>query len=104
MPKDTVVTHPRPFCLYYGESRRIQANNVNFHLRTRVATLIGAVRAAIRRLHVVRDAERADVYDIIHQHMATVVQRNHGIEIIFTSYAESMHAEELRRNGNIWKF
>ena len=101
MPRDS---HPRPFTLYYGESRRVQVGEHNYHVRSRATTLIAAVRAALRRLHVTGDAQRVDVYDTIKYHLATIVVRNHGIEVIFTPYAEKMHAAELRVNKVTWQY
>lgn len=90
-----MTVRKRPFTLYYGESTRTPVSEDNYHVRTRAATLISAVRAAVTRMHTMHDAARADIIDADHWHVATVIQRPHGFEVKFTAWAEKQHHSEM---------
>mgnify|MGYP000891557310 CR=1 FL=1 len=99
--KTKAVVHPRPFLLFYGESRKQRVDESNYHLRSRCSTITGAMRAAISRLHQRGDAQRVDIYDIANMYYGYVRCTEHGYEVHLLAYAWQMHNEELKRNDGV---
>jgi hypothetical protein len=87
----------RPFVVFYGESTRTQVAEHNYHVRSRAASVITAIRAALTRMHMVEDCSRVDVYDIDMFHVATIVHRGNGFEVKFTPWMVKQHFEEVRK-------
>lgn len=94
-------TSHRPIALFYGEDVNKAVTESNYHVRSRSTSLVNAIRAAIRRIHVKGDAARVDVYDMINHPLATITAYQQGYVVSITDYAQRLHARELTTLGYV---